>query len=1041
MNNRIITLTLAAAALTAAGANRWENPAIVDSAKLAPRATFHTYPTLDSFLAGGQSPDEKSLNGTWKFTFAERPADAIVDYYSDGIDTSSWGDITVPGSWETQGYGIPVYTNINYIFQANPPYVDNEDLPVGTYRTTFTVPESMKGDDIILQFGSISGATTIYVNGTEVGYTKNSKTPAEFNITPYLRDGENTLAMQVFKWSDASYFEDQDFWRLSGIERDVNIVARPKVSIADFSVRAGLDKKYTDGILSATVEVANATDARAAGYQVRMLLLDERNNTVYTSTSRLSALKAGKSGEAKFKTTIKAPRQWNAEHPYLYTVAIELIAPDGKTVEVTGCKTGFRTIEIHDSQLFVNGQPISIKGVNLHEHHEATGHYLDTATRLKDFRLWKENNINAVRTSHYPQAPEFYEMADRFGIYVVDEANVEMHGLGYSHPDHPVDRPEWRDQFIDREKRMYERDKNHPSVIIWSMGNETQMGTHFREIYNWFKATDPTRPVQYERAGLSDFTDIFCPMYLPTDEAVKYAQNPANTRPLIQCEYQHAMGNSNGLFRDYWEDIMANPVLQGGFIWDWVDQGLNAYDEQGRKYWAYGGDLGGHRWTHDENFCVNGVVNPDRTPHPAIHEVKKAYQPVGFKAENLADGVIAIDNRNLFSDLDEYFFEWNVTRNGNIIAEGTFETAGSPLSTTLVSLPLPAIQPAPGTEYLLNIAARTVAGSALVDARHMVADEQIPLTAATDYFAAKSATANDVRMEHIKGKHNVSLLQFTSGNTVAAIEENTGLLVAYTVDGKKLIESALHPDFWRAPIDNDFGFGMPGESNIWRNAGERTKLTDLSVANPAEGRYTVTARLMLRDIKVPMTIVYDFVGNGVIDMTVSVDLNGHEDLPEFPRFGMSTHLNNSLDDVTYYGRGPWENYVDRSWSSNIGIYQSTVDDLNFEYIRPQENGYRTDTRWMSITDPANGSGLMFKGLGGPISFGASRVETAALDPGLTKKQMHTVDIDPVNHIVLNIDLGQMGVGGTNSWGARTFKKYRFTPGQSLSYSFSISPVK
>ncbi|MBD5214071.1 MAG: DUF4981 domain-containing protein, partial [Bacteroidales bacterium] len=950
MKYRLLPLLSLLVGLTASAVNRWENPAIVDSAKLAPRATFHTYPSLDDFLSGKPSPDEVSLNGTWKFTFAERPADATVDYYSDSVVTSSWGDINVPGSWETQGYGVPVYTNTKYIFPANPPYVDNNDLPVGTYRTTFTVPQSMDGDDIILSFGSISGATTLYVNGTEVGYTKNSKTPAEFDITPYLRKGDNTLALQVYKWSDASYFEDQDFWRLSGIERDVKLIARPKVAVADLSVIAGLDSKYTNGTLRVTTKIANSSDKRAAGYKLRTMLLDADDKTVYTSTSGIPTIKPGTEKSTSISTTIKAPQQWSAEHPYLYTLALELISPDGKTVEVTGCKTGFRTIEIRDRQLLVNGRPVSIRGVNLHEHHETTGHYVDSETRLKDFQLWKENNVNAVRTSHYPQDPEIYEMADRYGIYVIDEANVEMHGLRYDNPRHPVDLPEWRGQFLDREVRMYERDKNHPSVIVWSMGNETQMGTHFREIYDWFKATDPTRPVQYEQARNSAYTDIFCPMYMPTGDAVKYAQNPDNTKPLIQCEYQHAMGNSNGNFRDYWEDIMANPSLQGGFIWDWVDQGLTAYDEQGRKYWAYGGDLGGHRWTHDENFCINGVVNPDRTPHPAIHEVKKAYQPIGFSMVDPSNGTIAVENRNLFTDLSDYTLQWSVTANGRPVAEGTMDLNGTPLTTSELRIPIPAITPAEGTEYMLNVAALTRNASELVPAGHTVADEQMLLSG--DFFAVKAlASASDVTMDHVKGKHDVPLMRFRSGNVTADIDELTGLLTAYTVDGKKLIQSPLRPDFWRAPLDNDFGFGMQIESNVWRTAGERTKLHDLAYD---EATKTLTAKLIIRDINVPLTITYSFKDNGLIDLDVAVDLAGHDDLPEFPRFGMTTRLNRSLDYVSYYGRGPWENYVDRSWSSYIGLYHSSVDELNFEYIRPQENGYRTDVRWMAITDPSNG---------------------------------------------------------------------------------------
>lgn len=1041
MSKTILTLAISIVALSSGANNRWETPELVDIGKMDAHATFATYPTLEQYLAGGQSPDEMSLNGTWKFSFAERPADAIADFYSDDVDTSSWGDIIVPASWETQGYGVPVYTNTRYIFPLNPPFVDNDDLPVGTYRTSFTLPESMKGQDIILSFGSISGAATIYVNGTEVGYTKVAKLPAEFNITPYLRDGANTLAIRIYKWSDASYFEDQDFWRLAGLERDVKIIARPQVAIADFTVRAALDSKYVNGPFSASVDIVNNSGKTASGYKLRLLLLDDRDNTVYSATSRLSSIKAGKEGTARFATTIKAPEQWSAENPYLYTVALELITPDGTTSEVTGCKTGFRTIEIKDAQLLVNGKPVSIKGVNLHEHHEATGHYLDTETRLKDFRLWKENNINAVRTSHYPQAPEFYEMADRFGIYVIDEANLEMHGFGYNYDGHPVDLPEWRGQFLDRETRMYERDKNHPSVIIWSMGNETQMGTHFREIYEWFKKTDPTRPVHYERAGLSDYTDIFCPMYYPTDEAVKYARRTDITKPLIQCEYQHAMGNSNGNFRDYWEDIMAYPALQGGFIWDWVDQGLTAYDEQGRKYWAYGGDLGGHRWNHDENFCINGVVNPDRTPHPAIHEVKKAYQPIGFKLLDGSSATIEIENRNLFTPLSDYSFDWQLLCNGNPVGEGSFTTAGAPLSTVRVDLSLPSFIQEPGKEYFLNIQARTISGSALVAARHIVADEQLALSDPGAYFAhSPKSSSEPVIMEKMSGKHNAPLVKFTAGDVVATIDERSGLLNSYSIGDKSIIVSDLRPDFWRAPVDNDFGFGMQTEANIWRAAGDRTTLSNLKIDRDGDS-YVVTADLILRDLNLPYALTYRINPGCVIEVTASLDLSGRQDLPDLYRFGMVTRLNKSLDAVSYYGRGPWENYIDRSWSSYIGRYQSTVDDLNFEYIRPQENGYRTDVREFSITDPANGIGLAVGGNRGPICFGAAHYMTADLDPGLTKKQMHTVDIDPRNYVYLNIDLGQSGIGGTNSWGARTLEQYRMYANRPYTYSFTLTPVK
>ncbi len=1039
----IITLTtLAATAVSAmsAAVNRWEDPALVSINQLPGHATFHTYPTVASFLEGKQSPYEESLNGQWKFTFAERPADAPADFYSDAVDTSSWNEISVPGSWETQGYGVPVYTNTVYIFPVNPPYVDNNDNPVGTYRRTFTVPAAWKGDRVILQFGSVSGAATYYVNGHEVGYTKASKLPVEFDITPYVRDnGENTLAVQIYKWSDGSYFEDQDFWRLSGFERDVRLEARPRVAVADFKVTASLDRKYTDGLYAVAVTVDNSSDSNISGYKVRVSLLDERDATVWSDTRRVPSAKAGKDTEVKFSATIKSPRQWSAEYPNLYKTVVELIAPDGAVAEVTGCNTGFRTVEIRDAQLWVNGRPVSVRGVNLHEHHQDYGHYLDQATRLKDFRLWKENNVNAVRTSHYPQAPEFYEMADRYGIYVVDEANIEMHGFGYHYDNHPVDLPEWRGQFLDREQRMYQRDKNHPSVIIWSMGNETQMGEAFREAYAWFRKTDHTRPVQYEQACGTDYTDIYCPMYLPTDRAVKYGQRSDITKPLIQCEYQHAMGNSNGNFEDYWMDIMSYPALQGGFIWDWVDQGLTAHDEQGRKYWAYGGDLGGHRWHHDENFCCNGIVNPDRTVHPAIHEMKKAYQPIGFKAVEGKNGEIEIENRNLFTPLSDYYFDWQLKCNGEIVENGTFTVDGEPLSTVIYKVPVPQVIPAAGKEYFLDIQAHTVSGSALVSARHQVADEQIALSG-NDFFKARHfAGSNDrVVMERGKGRHGAGTVTFRAGNVEATFNESTGFLTGYAVDGTQLINEPLIPDFWRAPIDNDFGYGMQRDANIWRIADERTRLEKFDVRQDGDV-YILTAGLVLRDINIPLTITYRVNKGCVIDVTESMDLTGNKELPGLPRFGMMMSLDNSLDVVSYYGRGPWENYSDRKWSSYVGRYTSKVDDLGFEYIRPQENGYRTGVRTLTLTSPGTGRGIAFEGLGGPICFGASHNRSYDLDPGLSKKQMHTVDIDPRGEIFLNIDLGQQGIGGTNSWGARTLPQYRLDPDRSYTYSFSISP--
>lgn len=1031
----------AAVTLTASAAgNRWENPSIVDEGKEAPRATFSTYPSTDEFIKGIQSPFEMSLDGVWKFTFAERPADAIKDFYSDTVDTSGWGDITVPGNWEMMKYGVPVYTNTNMIFPNNPPFVDNNDLPVGTYRRSFTLPAAMDGKEIFLHFGSIAGAATIYVNGHEVGYSKASKTPAEFDITPYLRPGENILAVQIYKWSDASYLEDQDFWRLAGIERHTKLIARPKVSIDDFFIKSDLDKNYRNGLFSATVDVRNFSDRVSSGYRLQLQLLDADRHPVYSATKGLSTIKSGATVDVTFKTSVKTPLQWSAEKPNLYTAVISLIGPDGKTVETTGCMTGFRKVEIRDAQLLVNGKPVSIRGVNLHEHQEKTGHYLDQATRIKDFELWKRNNINAVRTSHYPQAPEFYDLADRYGIYVVDEANIEMHALDPLPAEkHPASMPEWRGQVLDRNIRMMQRDKNHPSVIIWSLGNESNFGENFAEAYRYIKKNDGTRPIQYERAGQNEYTDIYCPMYLSIDRSEKYAQRTDITRPLIQCEYQHAMGNSNGNMRDYWEVIMKYPSLQGGFIWDWVDQGIETFDEQGRKYWSYGGDLGGHRWTNDENFCINGIVNPDRTPHPAIHEVKKAYQPVGFSAVSLPDGKIAIENRNLFTDLNEYNFRWELIRNGKTVTAGSFTTDGLPLHTSEVTLPLPAVDTAAGDEYFLNLYAANPKEQPLLPAGHIVAIEQLAFDTNSYFNRPTPAAYGHLTVDTVTDRKNRRFLTFTSGAVSGSINLATGLLERYTDAGKTLISRPLKPDFWRAPIDNDFGFSMPTEQNIWRTAGDRTVLRHLSVNDLGDKGAEVKAELQIRDIDVPYTITYRIAQDASVEVTASMDL-GSRELPEFPRFGMRTEMPLAMDSVIYYGRGPWENYSDRSWSANIGRYTSTVDDLNFEYIRPQENGYRTDVRYVTFTDGTRPGTVTFSGVGAPICFSARHNFTEDLDPGLTKKQMHTVDIDPRSTVSVNIDLAQSGIGGTDSWGTRTLPQYRLSD-RAYSYTFRIAPAR
>jgi len=972
------------------------------------------------------------LNGIWKFSFAGKVADRPTDFFEPGLNDSNWKNILVPGSWETQGFGIPVYTNIDYIFPENPPFVNNNDLPIGSYRKTFILDKKMADKEIILHFGSIAGAATIYVNGKRVGYSKVSKTPAEFNITHFLQSGENILAVQIFKWSDASYLEDQDFWRLAGIERDVFLIARPKVSIEDFFVVGDLDPNYKNGILTVDVNLRNFTTRNSEKHSVIITMTDQHQKKIFSKTLPVKSVDAKGTHIASIKQEISNPAKWSAEFPNIYIVSIELKDNSGKSLEVTSCQTGFRKIEIRNKQLLINGKPIIIRGTNLHEHHEKFGHYVDKATMLKDIQLMKQYNLNAIRTSHYPQSPDFYELCNKYGFYVVNEANIEAHGLdGMPQHQHPSSMAEWKGQHMDRTIRMFERDKNHPCVIVWSLGNESDFGTNYEATYNWLKNNDKAnRPVQFERARGNAFTDIMCPMYNKPDAVEKYAKDTNSSKPYIMCEYAHSMGNSTGNFQEYWDLFMKYPILQGGFIWDWVDQGLEAYNFEGNKYWIYGGDLGGHRWTHDENFCNNGLVNPDRTIHPALNEVKKAYQPIWFKAVDLEKGIINIQNYNLFTNLSAYNYYWKLFENGKLTASGTFTAEGKPLESTDVKLQLPPIRFKPGHEYFLVVEACQQKTTDLVEAGHVIATEQFAFPQ-NNYFITLDTKGN------LEVSKTDKELCFKSGDTEGKINLQTGKLTSYTYKEIHLITDQIRANFWRAPIDNDFGDRMPWRLNIWRTADNNMIIKSVEVKEQCNKGIVVESKYRFLGLDIEYSIIYTILNDASVRVTSTIDMKDL-DLPELPRFGIKMLIPFEFENVTYYGRGPWENYSDRNTSSFIGMYHCKVDALNFDYSRPQENGYRTDVRLVSFSDE-KGNGILFEGFNGPVCFNARYNSDDDLDPGLTKKQQHHIDIQKQNKLFINIDYGQMGVGGNDSWGAYPLDKYRLL-GKKYSYSFVMRPL-
>ena len=1015
--------------------NFWENPSIVNEGKEPPRAHFIPFTSKSEFLEGSLQTSSRvqSLNGTWKFNFVERVADRPKNFYLKDLDHSQWPDIQVPSSWEVQGFGVPVYANVSYFFPTNPPYLNSDDLPIGTYRKLFRVDDRFLGKEIILHFASIAGAATIYVNEQRVGYSKAAKTPAEFNITPFLKSGDNLIAVQIFKWSDASYIEGQDFWRLAGIHRYVYLIARPKVSIEDFFVVANLDDAYRHGIFSMDVDVRNFEATPSKQHTVDVTLLDAQGKRVLSKKLDVKPIEAGGVQTVSFQQRVSRPLQWSAEHPNLYRVVVELRNHEGATLEVTGCYTGFRRIEIKGKQVLINGKPIIIRGVNTHEHHERYGRYVDPATRLEDIRLMKLHNLNAVRTSHYPQSPDFNALADKHGIYLVNEANIEAHGLdGFDRSRHPAFSEKWLGQLMDRTIRMFERDKNNPSVIIWSLGNETDFGPNFEATFNWLKTNDRAkRPVKFERSFENEFTDIVTPMYAFPECVERYGRDPSKTRPYILCEYAHSMGNSTGNLQEYWDIIMRYPILQGGFIWDWVDQGLETFTTLGEKYWAYGGDLGGHRWPHDENFSNNGLVRPDRSIQPAIMEVKKVYQPIWFRAADIERGVINFHNYNLFTDLNEYDYRWRLYENGKVIASSTFTAQGKPLEVTPVQLRIPPRNYQPGSEFFLVVEALQRVPTEFVPKGHVVANEQFAFPG-NNFFVHTQPEGN------LKVRKTDREIHFESGDTRGVINLRYGTLSGYSHKGNRLITHAPRPHLWRAPIDNDFGNNMPRRLNIWRAFADNLILESINVGELDSTGLVVEANFRFLGLDVFHSVRYHIRNDASVMVTSSFDMS-QQPLPELPRFGMTMQLPMEFTNATYYGRGPWENYSDRSTAAFIGLYQSKVEDFTFNYSRPQENGYRTGVRWVAFTND-QGYGVAFEGIDQPIGFNARYNFCEDYDPGFTKKQQQPIDVHRRHTLVVNIDHKQMGVGGNNSWGAHPMDKYRLLE-HTYHYSYVIRPVE
>ena len=1011
--------------------NEWENPEVFEKSKEAPRATFILY--QDEAEAIENEPEAsayyQSLNGAWKFHLVKSPSDRPRDFYQENFDDQDWASIPVPSNWELQGYDVPIYTNIIYPFPKNPPYIGGGYNPVGTYRKSFTIPSKWKDKEVILHFGSISGYARVFVNGKEAGMTKAAKTPAEFNITSLLKPGENLLAVQVFRWHDGSYLEDQDFWRLSGIERDVYLQAMPAFSIWDYFIQGGLDEKYQNGTFQSEVILRDFDGRKPSQAELTLTLSDAAGKQVFSQSKKVESNQTS----IRFNANIRNVKKWSSESPYLYRYMLKLHDKTNNETSVISGKTGFRRVEIKDAQLLVNGNAVLFRGVNVHEHHDTLGHVPDKATMRKDIALMKQNNINAVRMSHYPHADYLYQLCDEYGLYVVDEANIETHHMGaefqapFDRSKHPAYLPEWAPAHMDRIKRMLEVNKNHTSVVMWSMGNECGNGEVFHDAYTWIKERDSSRVVMFEQAGEDWNTDVVGPMYPSIENMKKYAAAEKD-RPYIMCEYAHAMGNSTGNFQEYFDIINSSKHMQGGFIWDWVDQGLKTRDENGNIYWAYGGDLGGFDLQNDENFCANGLVSADRTPHPGLAEVKKVYQSIKFELEDAEKSLIKITNLFEVTNLDQYAFEWQLLENGHEVGRQSFSVKAKPGERVEKRLNLPA--KLKDAEYYLNIFAFTKEKTDLVDAHHEIAREQFLLVPSEYSVSSKSQGT-------LSFNQNGDVIEFGSGEISGRFDIKRGRLTQYEKNGESVINSFPEPYFWRAPTDNDFGNYMQEKSGVWRTAHSNKKLVDVKVEKESEKGLPITVEYQLSDIGVPYTLNYLIRNDGAVQVTATMDMSGLE-LPELPRFGMRMRLPKAYDKLEYYGRGPLENYSDRHTAAFVGIYEARVSDQKMPYIRPQEYGNRVDTRWIKLSN-AEGKGLMIEGMQ-PVSFSALNVLTEDLDPGLTKKQQHPTDVRYRDFVALHVDLAQRGLGGDNSWGTLPHDPYRLL-GDKYSYSYVIKFVE
>ena len=1076
----------------------WQDVQVVAVNKEYPRSSFMTYENRANALTGKfeKSKYYQLLNGTWKFYFVDSYKNLPANITDPSVSTADWTDIKVPGNWEVQGHGVAIYTNHGYEFQPRNPQPPTlpEANPVGVYRRDIDIPADWDGRDIYLHLAGAKSGVYVYINGQEVGYSEDSKNSAEFLINKFVKPGKNVLTLKIYRWSTGSYLECQDFWRISGIERDVFLYSQPKAALKDFRVTSTLDDTYKDGIFKLGADLRNNGSA-ASNMALVYELLDAKGNVVATG-EKTADVAAGETRTVSFDQTLPGVKTWTSEAPNLYKLVMT-VKENGKANEIIPFNVGFRRIEIKPIEqlagngkpyvcLFINGQPLKLKGVNIHEHNPATGHYMTEELMRKDFELMKQHNLNTVRLCHYPQDRRFYELCDEYGLYVYDEANIESHGMYYDLKKGGTlgNNPEWLKAHMDRTINMFERNKNYPSLTFWSLGNEAGNGYNFYQTYLWLKNADKNimdRPVNYERAQWEWNSDMYVPQY-PGAQWLEAMGKRGSDRPIAPSEYSHAMGNSNGNLWDQWKAIYKYPNLQGGYIWDWVDQGIDAVDENGRHFWTYGGDYGVNT-PNDGNFCCNGIVSPDRTPHPAMAEVKYVHQNVAFEPVDPANGKFLVKNRFYFTNLQKYMISYTIKANGKTVKGGKMSVNVEPQGSKEITIPVSGLKSKPGTEYFIYFNVTTTEPEPLIPVGHEIAYEQfrLPVEPSERTFATSGPT--------LKVSAEGNELSASSSKVSFVFDKKTGLVSSYKVGGTEYFKDGfgLQPNFWRAPNDNDYGNGNPKRLQVWKQSSKNFNVVDANIV--MDGKDAVLTANYLLAAGNLYIVTYRIHPSGVVkaDFTfTSTDMEAAKTEAseatlmatftpgsdaarkaasklEVPRIGVRFRLPAEMHQVEYFGRGPEENYVDRNAGTLIDLYKTTADNMYFPYVRPQENGHHTDTRWLTL-NKKGGKGLTIYA-DKTIGFNALRnsvedfdgEETVSRpyqwlnrdagelvhDESKAKDQLprktHINDISPRNFVEVCVDMKQQGVAGYNSWGARPEPGYNIPANQEYKWGFTIVP--